>query len=444
MLEAVPEPDKGGWPPRRVAWWGLALLVLSYAIAIVDRICMGLLVQPIKASFGFTDTQVGLLQGLGFALFFAAMGLPLGLLADRTNRRTLIAAGMAVWSIATMACGLATGFAGMLLGRVGVGAGEATLSPAGTSMIADYFPPEQRARAFAVYSLGGSMGTGIALLFSGAVLAFADALIHALPGQLGGVPSWKIVFVLFGLPGLIMAPAFLLTVKEPPRREGWTVPPRVSLRPLARQLAARPLTYLALIGGSAASMVATYALIGWFPTFMVRGFGWSPAMVAGTLGSVGLPCGVASSLAGGWIVSLVGRWGRRDAPVLVAVLALACVAAGALIVAVAPAPTIAMVGYVIMGLAMNIPFIGLLTALNAVTPNSLRGQTLAVLTLTTNLLSQTIGPFAVGLLSDHVFTTPRGVGAALGAVVILACAASITLLLAGRRSIATDTAVLTA
>ena len=154
--------DETTWPSPRYAWFVVFLLVLAYAIGVVDRIVIGLLTQPIKADLGLSDTELGVIQGFAFSLFYAMFALPVGLLVDRWKRVPVLWVGVLIWSLATVFCGLAGSFAMLFLARVFVGAGEATTTPASSSVIADYFPPAQRAKAYGVFAMGGSLGIGIA------------------------------------------------------------------------------------------------------------------------------------------------------------------------------------------------------------------------------------------------------------------------------------------
>jgi MFS family permease len=411
----------------------LAILLLTTALAILDRVGMALLVQPIEATLHISDTQMGLLQGAGFALFFAVLGLPAGFLADRTNRRGLIAAGIAAWSVATIACGLATGFVGLFAARVCVGAGEATVNPAGASLVGDYFRPQSRSRAFAVYGLGSAIGAGTAFFLTGAALKLAQFIVRHGPPSLAATPAWKLVFVIFGAPGLLIAVLFAVTVKEPPRREGAGPGGPPSVTPLIARLTKRPFVYAALIGATVAATTATYAVIAWFPTFMIRTYGWSAGAAAGIIGSFSLPCGVISCLAAGWLMNALERRDRQDAPILVAALALICLALANLGAGLSPTAAGSMAGYAISATAMNFPFVALLVAVNRVTPNALRGQVLAVAGICTGLVSQTAGPLAVGYFSDHLFGRTRGLGLSLAAVIGVTCAAGAVMLLGVRR-----------
>ena len=149
------------WPSAGMAWYAVAILVIAFIFSFVDRIIIGLLVEPIKQDLGVSDFGIGMLGGLAFAVFYALVGIPIGRLADRYSRRKIIGIGIFLWSLATAACGLAKNFWHLFLARVGVGVGEAALSPAAYSMIADFFPKEKLGRALGVYQAGAFVGAGI-------------------------------------------------------------------------------------------------------------------------------------------------------------------------------------------------------------------------------------------------------------------------------------------
>ncbi|MFK7915999.1 MAG: MFS transporter, partial [Pseudomonadales bacterium] len=183
-------------------WYVIFVLLLAQTFSFLDRMIMGLLVGPIRATFEISDTQYSLLAGLAFSLFYAIMGLPLARIADNGNRRNLIAAGIAVWSAMTAICGLARSFWGLFLGRVGVGVGEATLGPAAYSMISDYFPRSQLGRALSVYTMGVTIGSGLAYMGGGAVVNYVSAMGQISLPLLGDVHGWQLTFFIVGLPGI--------------------------------------------------------------------------------------------------------------------------------------------------------------------------------------------------------------------------------------------------
>ncbi|MBK7875727.1 MAG: MFS transporter [Planctomycetes bacterium] len=188
------------------AWWGVGVLLVVYALAFVDRQMLALLVQPIRDDLGLSLTEFGYLHGLSFALFYTLLGIPLARIADTGSRRGLVAAGLVAWSAMTVLCGRATSFAQLFLARVGVGVGEAALSPAAYSWIADAFPRDRRSVAISVYSAGIYLGSGLSFVLGGALVELASQRGAVEWPVLGHVRSWQLPLVLAGLAGLVLAP----------------------------------------------------------------------------------------------------------------------------------------------------------------------------------------------------------------------------------------------
>jgi MFS family permease len=250
------------------AWYVVFALTAIYMLSYMDRVILSLLVAPMKRDLGISDTRVGLLQGLAFGLFYTLIGLPLGRIADTRNRRNLIAAGVVLWSIFTSACSLARSFWTLFLARMGVGVGEASLSPAAYSLIADYFPREQLGVAISVFYMGIYLGTSLSLLVTGLIV---DAVSHTpsitVP-LLGTMASWRITFLIVGLPGALFA-LLAYTFREPPRRDVLRTPEGhatdlsfgVALAEMRRRW--KPLIGISI--GAIFQAVPTYALISWTP-----------------------------------------------------------------------------------------------------------------------------------------------------------------------------------
>jgi MFS family permease len=225
--------DAAPWPKPAYGWYAVALLMSAYALGVVDRIVIGLLVDPIRGDLGLSNTEMGVIQGVAFGLFYACFALPVGLLVDRYRRVPVLAVGLTVWSFATMACGFAGSFAGLFAARVAIGAGESTTIPGSSSLVADLFTPARRGKAFGIFNMGGSVGIGIAYLLGGAAIQIAGTLQRAAPALLGELHEWQLVFMIVGAPGLLLAALMALTLREPPRRGAVVaVSQRISLRPL--------------------------------------------------------------------------------------------------------------------------------------------------------------------------------------------------------------------
>jgi MFS family permease len=207
MTAPVPETQTAAAPATlRYAWYVVFALTAIYMLSFMDRQILSLLVGPLKRDLGISDTRVGLLQGLAFGLFYTFMGLPLGRIADRRSRRNLIAAGLVLWSFFTSLCSVANNFWSLFLARMGVGVGEASLSPAAYSLISDYFPREKLGAAISVFYMGVFVGTSLSLLVTGQVIdAMAHTPLITLP-LLGTIASWRITFLFVGLPGFCSFP----------------------------------------------------------------------------------------------------------------------------------------------------------------------------------------------------------------------------------------------
>lgn len=425
--QAIQAEDEAAWPRPAYAWYVLFLLILAYAIATLDRVVIGLLVDSIQRDLGLSDTGISLLIGLAFALFYTAFGLPIGMLVDRRRRVSIMAWGLAAFSAATAACGLATNFVSLFIARLFVGAGEATVTPTTSSLIADYFRPDRRAKAFGIYMLGGTLGTSLAYLIGASTIKLAGWL-HGQSGVLAQVRDWQLVFMLAGGAGLILSAVFALTVKEPKRRE--TASPKAVaplrgqiVRELFANLAEKKYAYLAIIGGAVMCVFLISAQLSWYPTLFVRVHGMSPAEVGGMLAMVGVPSGAISALSSAFVMAWMTKRGRLDAPLIM--MAAQTVIWGGLGLAksLAPDVTTSVVFHVITSLSANWALPAAFFGLTLITHNQLRGQMTALYTLIYGLIAVTLGPLAVGLLSDYVFTDPAGISRSLATV--YACGAAL-------------------
>lgn len=209
--------DSEPYPPPLYAWYVVGVLLVIYVFSFIDRQILSLLVGPIRRDLDISDTQMSLLMGFSFALFYTFFGIPMGRLADTRSRRAVIAAGLVVWSAMTTACGIARQYWHFLLLRMGVGVGEAALSPSAYSLITDYFPRRKLGVAIGVYTMGTSIGSGIAFLLGGVVVGLAgDEMTWQLP-LIGAIRPWQVVFFAVGLPGILLS-LLLLSVREPIRR----------------------------------------------------------------------------------------------------------------------------------------------------------------------------------------------------------------------------------
>jgi MFS family permease len=252
--------------------WVLSILVLVNTFNFIDRQIVGVLAPAIKAELHLSDTQLGLLGGLAFALFYTALGIPIAWLADRKSRVWIMTVALTLWSGFSAVCGLTHTFAQLFLARLGVGVGEAGGVAPSYSLISDYFPQRERARALAIYSFGIPFGSAAGILFGGLV---ASAV------------NWRWAFLAVGLAGLVIAPIFRLTLKEPPRGryDKASAAPQLGLVASLGRLARTP-SFWGLSFGAACSSIVGYGLIFWLPSFFMRSYHLTLAQMAIFLGAV--------------------------------------------------------------------------------------------------------------------------------------------------------------
>jgi len=410
-------------------WLVVAILMVAYVLSFVDRQILNLLVGPIRRDLGISDTQMSLLMGFSFAIFYTILGIPLGRLADRWNRRGLIAAGVVVWSVMTSLCGLARSYWQLFLLRIGVGVGEATLSPAAYSMIADYFPPERRATAISVYSMGIYLGSGIAFLLGGLVIQFAVAQGTVTLPLVGDIRPWQLVFFVLGGSGIVFSLAFLL-VREPPRQGVGESGSLVPLRAVVAYLWRNRRTVLCHNVGFAMIAFCSYGIGAWVPSFFIRTFNWKAGEVGIIYGLIVAVFGCLGILFGGWLTDRWLRQGLPDAALRVGLCASGAAIAGNAFL-LADSGTLAAFLLAPSVFALGMPFGAAPAAILAIVPNPMRGQTAAIYLFIVNLIGLGVGPTAVALVTDHVFADDLALRWSMLIVGTVANLAAIALLAAG-------------
>ncbi len=401
----TPEDRESGY-----GWYALAVLILAYVLAFLDRQILNLLVQPIKHDLGLSDVEISLLQGLSFALFLSIGGLPIGRLVDTGRRTRLLGFGIALWSLATAGCGLVSGYARLLTCRIGVGVGEATMTPTAYSLIGDYFPARRQGLAIGLYSVGAYLGAGLALIVGAEIAARVPAGDVAMP-LIGVLRGWQIVFVLVGLAGLPIA-LWVATLREP-RRRG-----RAASVPIAEVIAwfrgrAAALVLVNLCVAFAA--MAMYGLSSWLPTFFLRRFGIAASEAGRTIGVIVMIAGSLGTLSAGLIGDRLTNTRRADARLRImitgalfalpfAVAAMLAVSAGAAFRLLAPT-----IFFLTLAIGSG-P-----ASLQQVTPGRMRGMQHAFAVLAVNLIGLGLGPTIVALITDHVLHDEARIGTAMAA-----------------------------
>ena len=400
-------------PPGGQAWYAVGTLTVAWVLAYLDRQAITLLIPSLKADLQLSDTEVSLIQGLAFALFFALAGLPIGRLVDRANRRNIIALGTLVWSIATIACGFAESFAELFAARIGVGVGEACLAPAGYSLIADYFAGERRGRATAIATAGGPLGNALSSYASGALVQRFAATGVEVP-VLGQLAAWQLVFILFGLPGLLVS-LLVLTIREPERHEG------------ARELGVAQASFLRfgrehrglfapIDAALACQFMSGYAIVVWSAVLLMRVHGLPPGQVGAMFGLMLLIAGAGGSLLAGVVSDLFARRWPDNGRLRLAWLYYPAIIAGYAWFAFPAGVALTFAAIVWIIFFSGAYSTGTYAMLTDVVPNEMRGQAIAVYMLVANLFGLGLTPTLVALFTDRVFGDEMMVRASIVAV----------------------------
>lgn len=419
----------------RYAWFVVALLTMAYGVSLLDRWIITLLVGPIKASLSISDTQMGILMGWAFAIFYLGLGIPMGWLADRVNRRNLIAICIALWCVMTAACGLSRNFVQIFFARLGVGIGEAALTPSANSLISDYFPREQQSTAISVFNMGVSMGMGVAYLCGGLVVEWTNRIAPTELPVAGTLEPWQVTFLIVGLPGLVLA-ALMMAIREPARSgqvalDGRDAKP--SLRGAFQYVTKRRLAYVTLGLGMATSPLIGYSWL-WLPTVFERTFGVAPARFAFIYGVILLIGGPSGAILAGKISERLYRSGQPDANYITARRALWIMIVLSTAIPLSPSPVIALIllfPATMAGAATTAT--GAAAAVFAA-PGQYRAQITSFYVLTISLIGLGVGPPLVGWLNDNVFTGDDGVRFSVAFVSGVVCSALTALMFFGRKA----------
>jgi MFS family permease len=424
------------YPTPAVAWYATIVLAVMYWLSVLDRFIISLLVGPIKADLGITDTQFGLLNGLAFGLTFCVLGLFAGPIVDRFSRRWVIFSGVTIWSVSTALCGAAHSFTSLLTARFGVGAGEAALAPAATSMLTDLFPRDRLTTAIAVFALGSTIGSGCAFLFGGEIIEMVSTHGTVSLPMLGEIRSWQAVFFIIGVPGALLS-LLMLTVPEPARRGRRAVTTNWAFMFAAyRDL----ITFMRTQSGYFFHHYIGFGLVSavitgtgtWLPAFMGRTFGWHFAKIGLTLGLIVGITGIFGPLITGRCIDALVRRGRTDAQFLWYGSCVAIATPAGILALTSKTPAVFIVFISIFQVLSSSISACSNSALNLVTPNALRGTGVSFYGATVGLLGLSLGPLSMGAVSDHVFHSEAAIGYGMAIVVAVGFPLAALALLSGR------------
>lgn len=392
---------------RFYAWYTVAVLTLAYTISYIDRSILSLMVGPIRTDLNLSDTQFSLLHGLAFAIFYTIMGIPIARLADSGNRKVIISIGVFFWSLMTAVCGLCKNFWQLFLARVGVGIGEAALSPAAYSIIADSFPKEKLGRAMGVYASGVFLGIGLSFIIGGAAI---DAIANTDLSQsawFSDFKPWQLTFFLVGLPGIFVA-VLTLTIQEPKRknllqsgsdRKAAALP----IREVVDYIKLNGMTYTCHFVGFSMVTLMFNGILSWAPEFFIRTHAMARSDIGFYLGLIVLVFGSMGIICGGLFSDFLIRRGLSHGPILAGLTGTALLMPFAVAATVVSSANLSLILFCPLLFFASFPFSPAAAALQIVTPNQMRAQVSAVYLFVVNLTGIGMGATVTALITDYVF-----------------------------------------
>jgi len=378
-------------PTRAYRYYVLGILIVVYTMNFLDRQILAILASPIKKELGLSDGQVGLMGGLAFAALYSTLGIPIAWLADRSSRRRIMAYALGIWSGFTALCGFAGSFWQLFLARVGVGVGEAGGVAPAYSLVCDYFPKHQRARALAFYSIGIPIGSAAGILAGGLIAKWIN---------------WRAAFIIVGCAGLVLAPIFRYTVRDPNRGgvDAAGVPVAKVAPPAfldVFRIVARKKTFWLLAFGAAAASVCGYGIGFWLPTFFERSMGMELAERSYFYAAITFVGGTIGILSGGVIADRFGAKSRSAYPLIPAVAFI--VALPCFFLAVNTSSVYVAFPLFLIPTALNLAWLGpVLTAVQHLVPAHMRTTASAMFLFINNLFGIAVGYYLPGMISDKL------------------------------------------
>ncbi len=377
--------------------------MFAYTVAFIDRQILSLLVQPIKEDLGISDTQIGLLAGLAFAIFYSFIGIPIAKLADTKNRVTIISVGVALWTFMTALCGLTKTYFYLFLARVGVGVGEAALSPAAYSMIADYFPKEKLGRAIGVYVIGLYLGAGLAMLVGSAVISMVSNMpLIELP-YYGIIKPWQLTFLLVSIPGILVL-ILLITIREPERvsHTGLEFQDQTTFKEVVIYLWGLRKIFINLNIGICINGAVIAGFMVWIPEWLRRTFEITIVDAGLIYGLALLIFGSIGPFMGGWVSDYLAKKNYKDAPMRTVLYAAILTIPFAAIMPLAPNLFFGVILLCIVTFLFSVPQGLPPVVMQLIAPNHMRAQTTAIFMLFSNLFSYAFGAAIIAVITDYI------------------------------------------
>lgn len=417
---------------RRYAWFVALVFCALQLSSNMDRQVISLVVEPLRRDFGIGDIQIGLLQGLAFALFYALAAIPIGWAADRWRRNWIIFWGATIWTISTVICMLAADYPSLFVARMLVGLGEAALIPAAFSLLGDYFPRAKVSGAVSVVTGASFFGSGCALAFGGLFLAQLPQTGTVTLPWIGTVNSWQLAFGLVGIPGLLLLP-LAAAIREPPRRALAGQEANAGLREVFRFLVLERRFYFPLMLGMGLMAAYQYGMTAWVIAFFMRTHGWSTGEIGLLYGLSFIVVGTGASFVSGWWCNRLIAAGRQDATFYIPLIAGIAALPLTLLFALCGNAQLSAILIVVLTFFGVVSFGPGMSTYQLFSPNRMRAQLTALHVLFSTLVGGGLGPWLTAYFTEAVFKDPKALPQAMALSAVLILVPALIALAAGRR-----------
>jgi MFS family permease len=411
------EQDSSHWPSTTRGWLVAILLALASIASQFDRTVINLTVEPLKEQFALNDTQFGILQGIAFGIFYTLACIPIGRLADKVSRTKLLSFCLFFFSIFAMGSGLVRNYWQLFLMRVGVGIGEASVTPTGFSLLSDSFPPSRLGKPVGFFMMSAPVGIGLALIGGGLLLNWLEESALLESGLLAGLQPWQAAFVIIGFPGLLLVPLFWLVPE--PKRQGKGAESELALSEVWYVMKKRKAALLPMFSAFSMVTLVSYTISIWTPAVFQRTYGLNPGEIGLGFGLIMLTFGTAGAYFGGWMTDRLMERGIHDAPLRVAAYGFACCGITGLLFPLMPSETLSLALLAPTIFLANTPYACAGTSIQLIIPNRARGQVSALYITVLTLVGLVIGPMIVGLMTDYIFKNPQDLRYSLAIVIAL-------------------------
>ena len=407
------------WPSETKGWYVTFIFLFAFIFSLIDRQILNLLVIPIQNDLLLSDTQISLLQGFAFVITYVLLSVPIGRLVDKFNRIKIMISGVVIWSITTFTCGLSRNFYELLFARMGVGAGEAALSPAAWSVLADYFRPERLSFPISIYLMGPYLGAGLAMILGAYVLDLTSGREAIYIPLIGSLAPWQITFIIVSLPGIIIT-GLLLTVKEPKRKNIKSNSEKIpSWSEVISFMLSNKRIYTSLHIATPFLVIMLYGLQAWSPTILVRVYDWELSDAGRVYGLIALFFGSTGVICGPLLSKVLKNLSISSSGLKVCVFGVSLAGISISLLPFQNDSFYALICIAIASFCIPLPLALVTTIMQEVTPNPMRGVVNGMYVVSTNVIGLAIGPFLVAFGTDYIFNDPNLIAYSLSLVAVI-------------------------